>query len=80
MGEPKVRREEDSHTGERLRDNSAEGDAIHRWMVANPTEGAKEQSQACIELVKAAQWKTWHRGKDLWLAAGEAVQRCQYRP
>eukprot|EP00972_Heterocapsa_arctica_P106560 15696880-Heterocapsa_arctica.AAC.1 len=25
--------------------------------------------------VKAAQWKTWHRGEDLWIAMGCAIQR-----
>ena len=41
---------------------------------------SKHDTKSVIELVKAAQWKTWHQGEDLWLAAGEAVQRCQYRP
>ena len=41
---------------------------------------SKLDTRCVIEHVRVAQWRTWHRDKDLWLEAGKTIQRIAYIP
>ena len=40
----------------------------------------KLDTKTVIEHVRIAQWRSWHRGKDWWLEAGETIKRVGNRP